>query len=432
MSGSGPADVLLDEQILIFWMQAAEQKKLTDARSGNGQREPMKRKIAFVVQRYGPEVNGGAELLCRQLAERMAAFYEVEVLTTKAIDYITWKNEYPNAQDEVNGIVVRRFPVEKERNIRSFNQLSQKVIGVPHSAQLEERWFDEQGPYCPALIDYIGNHADDYDAFLFFTYLYYTTVRGLPKVPQKAILIPTAHDEPPIYLDYFNRLFSMPKAIFYNTVEEKNFTEKKFRNGTILNNGGRGGAGVDVPEHVDPGYVRENYDVSDYMVYVGRIEEAKGCKELFDYFMQYKKTSGFEDLKLLLLGKAVMPVPKHRDIISLGFVPDEVKFNVIAGARFLVLPSRGESLSIVVLEAMRLSVPVLVSGYCDVLKGHCVRSNAGLYYRTFREFEGCVNYLLTHEEQCLAMGRNGVNYVEENYQWDVIIGHLCEMVEAVV
>ena len=45
----------------------------------------MKRKLAFVVQRYGLEVNGGAELLSRQLVEHLQQQYDIEVLTTKAI-----------------------------------------------------------------------------------------------------------------------------------------------------------------------------------------------------------------------------------------------------------------------------------------------------------------------------------------------------------
>ena len=153
-----------------------------------------KRKIALVVQRYGLEVNGGAEMLARTMAEHLKDRYDIEVLTSKAVDYVTWKDEYTADEEVINGIKVRRFGVTQPRNPKKFDAFSGKVIGRPHSMEDEEQWFDLQGPLVPGLIDYIRDHADDYDAFVFMTYLYYTTVKGLPLVKDKAVLLSTAHD----------------------------------------------------------------------------------------------------------------------------------------------------------------------------------------------------------------------------------------------
>ena len=391
----------------------------------------MKRKLAFVVQRYGLEVNGGAELLSRQLVEHLQQQYDIEVLTTKAIEYTTWKNEYTNDVDVINGVTVRRFGVDKPRDLNRFGKFSGKVIGNPeHTMEQEEQWFEMQGPHVPELIDYIKDHADDYEAFIFKTYLYYTTVKGLPLVKDKAILISTAHDEPPIYLKTFDTLFQMPKALFYLTVEEKKFVERKFRNERIINNDGYGGSGVEVPDTIDSQFCKNKYGIDNYMVYAGRIDEAKGCKELFDYFLRYKKENQ-NDLKLVMMGKPVIPIPKSDDIVSLGFVSDQEKFDVMSGAKFLIMPSPFESLSIVVLEAMTLSVPVVVNGRCDVLKGHCVRSNGGLYYKSYYEFEGCVNYMLTHPDTAAGMGANGRKYVDANYTWEKITDRFIDIVERV-
>ena len=391
----------------------------------------MKRKLAFVVQRYGLEVNGGAELLSRQLVEHLQQQYDIEVLTTKAIEYTTWKNEYTNDVDVINGVTVRRFGVDKPRDLNRFGKFSGKVIGNPeHTMEQEEQWFEMQGPHVPELIDYIIDHADDYEAFIFMTYLYYTTVKGLPLVKDKAILISTAHDEPPIYLKTFDTLFQMPKALFYLTVEEKKFVERKFRNERIINNDGYGGSGVEVPDTIDSQFCKNKYGIDNYMVYAGRIDEAKGCKELFDYFLRYKKENQ-NDLKLVMMGKPVIPIPKSDDIVSLGFVSDQEKFDVMSGAKFLIMPSPFESLSIVVLEAMTLSVPVVVNGRCDVLKGHCVRSNGGLYYKSYYEFEGCVNYMLTHPDTAAGMGANGRKYVDANYTWEKITDRFIDIVERV-
>lgn len=388
------------------------------------------KRIAFVVQRYGLEVNGGAELQCRQLAEHMSKMYDTEIITTKAIDYVTWRNEYLLDEEIINNILVRRFSVKEERDNNSFNKLSANVLKGNSSKQDEELWMQKQGPYSPDLIDYLEGHKEEYDVFIFCTYLYYTTYFGLQKVFDKSILIPTAHDELPIYLKIFGDMFHLPRGIFYNTTEEKAFLDKKFHIGSIPNNNGYGGVGVEVPENISAEAFRKKYGLDKFIIYIGRIDEHKGCKDLFAYFKEYKKRNG-GDLKLVLMGKEVIHVPETKDIVSLGFVSDEDKFNGLAACEFLILPSQFESLSMVVLEAMRIGKPVLVNGKCEVLKGHCTRSNAGLYYQNFYEFEGCVNYLQMHPKQCLEMGENGQDYVEENYQWDVITGRLADLVERI-
>ena len=151
---------------------------------------------------------------------------------------------------------------------------------------------------------------------------------------------------------------------------------------------------------------------------------------MFKYFIEYKKRVK-SDLKLVLMGKEVVPVPKHEDIISMGFVSDEDKFDGIQGAKALILPSKYESLSISVLEAMTLSVPVIVNGICDVLKGHCVKSNAGLYYRNYYEFETCLEYLLEHPAEYEIMCKNAARYVKDNFQWPDIMAKFDRLIEYV-
>jgi hypothetical protein len=90
-------------------------------------------KIAVVVQRYGADINGGAELHARYIAERLARHATVEVFTTCAKDYITWKNELAAGEEKVHGVTVRRFPVSSPRNPDDFGRRSHDIFNNQHS-----------------------------------------------------------------------------------------------------------------------------------------------------------------------------------------------------------------------------------------------------------------------------------------------------------
>ena len=379
----------------------------------------MKKKILFVVQRYGLEVNGGAELHCRQLAERLKDEYNVSVLTTCAIDYVTWKNEYKEGIEHINGVKVIRKKVDFERNQKKFNKISEKLNNEKDNINLGIEWQEAQGPHSAELIKYLEDHKDDYDVIIFLTYLYYTTYFGLKVAPEKSILIPTAHDEPPIYYSIFNETFNLPKAILYSTTTERDFVNKRFKNDYIESD--IVGLGVDINENAQDIDLEKTFGIKDdFVVYVGRIDESKGCKEMFEYFLEYKKTYG-SNLKLVLAGKSAMEIPRNKDIVTLGFVSEDEKVNLIRKSKLLILPSKFESLSLSTLEAMYLKVPVLLNGKCEVLKQHAILSNGGLYYENKWEFIETLDYLIRNSKIAERMGENGRKYVDVNYKWNIII-----------
>lgn len=388
----------------------------------------MKDKICLVVQRYGLEVNGGAELQCRLFAEHLLSRYDVEVVTTKALDYMSWKNEYSQDEEVINGVRVRRFGVDRQRKAREFNNINGKLLREGLTPEEEHEWLDKQGPLCPQLIRYIRDNKDNYKVFIFFAYLFYPTVKGLPEVAEKAIFIPEAHNEPFLKMDIIRRLFYMPRAFFFNTEEEKNFVHRKFCNSDIPYD--IGGIGIEEPASADPDDFKKKFGLDNYLLYIGRIDEGKNCHILFNYFKEYKKRNG-GNLKLALIGKPVIEIPKDDDIVALGFLAEQDKTNGLTGAKMLVLPSEYESLSMVVLEAMTVGTPVLVNGKCEVLKGHCIKSNGALYYTNYFEFEAEVNYLLQNQEEKEAITANARKYVDDNYKWSVVIGKLTDLIERI-
>ena len=389
----------------------------------------MKKKIAIINQRYGREPNGGPELSSIQIAEKLIAKYDVEVLTSCAVEYVKWSNYYKEGVEQINGVTVRRFKTLHEREPKVFSALDSMMLSNPHiEEEISEQWIEHMGPYCPELVEYVDKHQDEYEAIIVVTYLYYTAVKSIVRIKNKAIFIPTAHQEPFIHFDMYKKVFGAADAYVFLTDEEKDLVHSIFHNEDVPYE--VMGVGVEVPEVVDSERFKKKYNLDNYLIYVGRIDEGKDCPRLFKYFLEYKRRVK-SDLKLVLMGKAVCDIPKSPDIISLGFVSEEDKFDGIKGAKALILPSKFESLSISVLEAMTLSVPVIVNGICDVLKGHCVKSNGGLYYKNYFEFEGCINYMMEHPEEYAIMCKNARKYVEDYFQWDDIMKKFDSIIERV-
>ena len=374
-------------------------------------------KLAVVVQRYGAELNGGAELHARYVSEHLARHADIEVLTTCARDYITWRNEFPPGVGEVNGVTVRRFPVRRMRDPDEFGRRSERVFRKQHSIADELRWLNSEGPTSPVLVRYVRDHVAEYDYFIFFSYRYYHAYHGIRAVASRSVLVPTAERDPALGLALFGSTFRAVRAVMYNSLEERALIQQVSSNDQVP--GWVVGIGSDVPSHASSSRIRQQRKLRRrFAIYVGRIDKNKGCEELFDHFRAYARES--DGLDLVLVGNPVMPIPSDPRIHHLGFLSDQEKFDAMVAADLLIMPSYFESLSMVTLEAWALGVPVLVNGTCDVLRGQVVRANAGLYYTTADEFSEALRALESSRQLRHELGANGRRYFRHHYAWPEI------------
>ena len=382
-------------------------------------------KLAVVVQRYGAEINGGAELHARYVAEHLAKHAEVEVLTTCAHDYVTWRDHYQPGVEHINGVAVRRFRVDHERDVKIFAKWSDRVFGEPHSYLDELKWLAAEGPTSSALLAHLQSAHAAYDYVFFFSYRYYHVYHGVRAVPSRAILVPTAERDHAIGLAISPQIFNAVRAVMYNSPEERRMIQAVANNhdvpGVVV------GIGSEIPDTACADRFRQKFAISGrFALYIGRIDENKGCKELFSFFLNGLPALP-QGLRLVLIGKEILPIPEHPRVHHLGFLDERDKYDALAAADLLVMPSYFESLSMVALEAWALGRPVLANGRCEVLRGQCIRSNAGLYYENQAEFVEALRAIAGSRRLNAAFGDNGRRFFRRHYAWPVIEQKYLEM-----
>lgn len=385
-------------------------------------------KLACVVHRFGPDIAGGSEAHCRQVASHLAAEHDVTILTSTAKDHVSWRNEYEPGVSTLGALTVRRFPVARERNMHRFADASEQAFsGVASDAEQEE-WFRENGPDVPELLQHLAASGNSYDAVLFWAFRYAEVYFGLPLVASKAILVPTAEEDPVIRMGVLEEFFALPAGYIFLTPEERELVERRIATPP---------PSIVIGSGLDPARAASSIDLASlgvrepFILYLGRIDPNKGCDDLLRHFVRFKAEHG-GPVQLVMAGPANMPLPDHADIRYLGFVDESTRDALLQHAVLLAMPSRFESLSLVLLEAWNHGLPAVVNGYCAVLKGQALRANGALYYRNYDEFARCLAVLLERPDVARELGQQGLAYIEREYRWPTVIAKVDSLLARVV
>lgn len=375
-------------------------------------------RILYAVQRYHDSIVGGSENACREFSERLVrGGHTVEVVTSCALNYRTWKNELPAGTTELNGVTIHRLPVATERSQTMEVEIFRKAFAGPRPLSFSEQdsWASATGPDLKDYEEWLLDNSERFDVAIFMTYLYATTTRGLPSLKGKlpVILQPTAHDESPIWLTKFDYLFELADHIICFTPEEKSFIERRFR---LSSKTSVVGFGFD-PHEIEAALPTRL--PGQYLVYVGRWDQAKGVDHLVDY-TDYCRKNLKADLHLIIVGESP-PIDFPDWVIATGFVSEKEKRQILRGALALVQPSFFESFSIVLFEAWSQETPVIVQQRCEVLNGQIVRSKGGLSFASREDFLEGVRQLLHKPSFRQKLGQAGKVFVEESTKWEDVI-----------
>lgn len=410
------------------------------------------KKIGLIVQRYGENVNGGAEVFAKLIAQKLSEENDITILTSRALDYRFWKPELPEGESTENGIKIKRFNhgqkatgkniVQQNRGYkgRRLYQKFYRFLGRPAlflklfpSAEITEKnqlkWIENEGPTMYDLVQYLKENEFFYDVFIFVTYLYYPCVAGLLAVPKKSIFIPTMHNEKAAYYPIFKKTMTSAKYLLFLTESEQSFSNRLFKTENIMQ--AVVPVGIDVQDDFKNNDVLKKYAiVHKYIAYVGRIDAAKGCDVLVNFFIDFISKNK-SDLILVLAGKYSEVFTKHPQIIYTGFISEYDKLQLMKQAEVLVIPSQYESLSLVLLESFACKTPVIVNGKCEVLKEHILRSNGGWIYENNHDFNKILFSILQNENNEVKANA-GNKYVLEHYTWQKGLAVLNNAIDYVI
>lgn len=379
-------------------------------------------RVLFSVQRYGEEIAGGAEQHCRWLAESLAARgHDVHVVTSTAVDYMTWEPSYTDGESCLNGVTVHRFSVEKLRDIEWFNRIAEQIDFKNHTTpiSLEDLWLREQGPALVGVREWLHANGRTFDVAVPFTYLYATAqilvseLSGVIPIVMHA----TAHDEFSLYLRRIGEELAAVDEFLCSTPEEASLLN------TRLSTSPRThvvGIGVDLVSPVDRNEELQKLGlpVDPYFVVLGRIDPSKGTDVAATMFSQWRKRTG-RTVNLLAIGgrsKTFEDLDLGEGVFATGFVDESVKSTLLHGAVGLIQPSPYESFSLALCEAWLAGLPSISTAQSDVLVGQTQRSNGGLLYSSEEQFCSHLEWILDSPGEARSMGSRGQSYVEENFR----------------
>ena len=373
---------------------------------------------------------GGAETLLRQLAEQLVKHgWQVDYLTTCARNHFTWENEIPPGTKVYSGITVRYFPVDGGRDLSSFIHIQDRISrDVPVSREEETTWH-RNNVNSQALYDFLKTEGHGYDKIIMGPYLFALVVFASQIHPDRTLLLPCLHDECFARLETIREMFMNVSGLIFNSEPERDLAAGLY--GIDVARAQVVGMGLEDFATDPEGFRhRRNLD-KPYILYSGRREPMKGTPILLDYLDLYRERTG-TDIKLVLTGSGPYDPPTRLapHIQDLGFVSEQDKHDAMAGAVAFCHPSANESFSIVILESWLAGTPALVHAAGTVMPFHCRKSNGGLWFRNYPEFEESLTLLLTKPAQRKAMGEAGRAYVRREYSWDAVSGRLLKALES--
>lgn len=399
-------------------------------------------KIAIIHNNANTGASVHALMLAKKLQEKMDVVFLVEEIREKGMDFSEIREVHTFSYTlEQCRRMNPRWPLHVSLVVRL--RMFLHAIGLLRLVdrwsflwnlfrEMEKRWYQERMPLPDDLVAYLRKQDATFDAYILMGNYNSIPFHLMDKYARKSILIPLVHQEKAQFILSAHDISRRYRFLAYNTEAEKELCERI--HGILPGYNDVIGSGIEpvFPDETRWTSFREEKKIPhSFLLYVGRMTPRK-TGDLFHYFLKYKEEHPSDRSPLVVVGEnSLKERIEHKDILYLGFLEDVLKCDLVRHAAVVINPSRVESLSLIVLEAMEAGVPVLVNGKCEVLKRHCEASGGGFYYDDYSSFQYGLTRLLQEPDLRREMGEKGKNYEMKNYAWDVIVSKMLAAIRRV-
>ena len=194
-------------------------------------------------------------------------------------------------------------------------------------------------------------------------------------------------------------------------------------------------------KYINDKHVREKFELgeSPFLLFVGRLNLIKGPDLLLEAFSKITKDypnylliyAGNDDGLKPILKELVKKFELEKKVKFIGFVQDELKSELYHAADLLVIPSRLEAMSIVVLESAIAGTPVLMTNTCGLNEMTGENGAFAVSPDVSSLVEG-MRVMLSKPNELDLRGIKIKRYVENSFSWSSIVKKYVKMYEDII
>jgi glycosyltransferase involved in cell wall biosynthesis len=371
---------------------------------------------AYLVTPWFGVGSGGAERAAHWFAaQARAAGFNLRVLSTTLGNPFHDKHQevFPTGEGDSEGIPVIRF-CPRQCGQEALDNLLRRIERRDELSLDQQREFFRANVSSADMEEFICSQPEG--LFIFVPYYYGTTVLGAT-VAERFVLIPCLHDEPVAELSLLRSVFSRNCDVLFLSEPEEGLFRSLYGDGAVRRSRVTGFSAPEPPNCRADRFLNRFPPGKKILLFLGRKHRDKGAADLVFHFDRYCR--GNPDTRFVLAlagpGEIGVDLPAGDHIQDVGMLTEEEKWDALAGSYALVHPSLRESFSIVLMEAWACGRPVVVNEDCAVTRWHAERANGGLWYGDYETFAAGLDYLARHPDEAAAMGSQGRQYIEREY-----------------